>query len=41
MTSPQRRLGDAAAAIIGSILLEPDLAGEVLRRISEADMPGE
>lgn len=39
--SAQRRLGDAAAAVIGSVLLEPDLAGEVLRRISETDMPGE
>lgn len=39
--SAQRRIGDAAAAVIGSILLEPDLAGEVLRRIAEADMPGE
>lgn len=39
--SSQRRLGDAAAAVIGSVLLEPDLAGEVLRRLSEADMPGE
>ena len=37
----QRRIGDAAAAVIGSVLLEPDLAGEVLRRISETDMPGE
>lgn len=36
-----RRIGDAAAAVIGSVLLEPDLAGEVLRRLSEADMPGE
>lgn len=41
LTNTQRRIGDAAAAVIGSILLEPDLAGEVLRRISEADMPGE
>ena len=41
MTQQHQRLGDAAAAIIGSVLLEPDLAGEVLRRIGEADMPGE
>ena len=37
----QRRIGDAAAAVIGSILLEPDLAGEVLRLVAETDMPGE
>ena len=37
----QRRIGDAAAAVIGSVLLEPDLAGEVLRLVAETDMPGE
>lgn len=41
MNAAQERHVSAAAAVIGSILLEPELAGEVLRQLTEADFPGE
>ena len=38
MRATNRQVADASVAVIGSILLEPDLAGEILRRVRAEDI---